>query len=105
MLRPIGYFVEWEPHCVECFTASSFDETDLEVDPIWSSMECDCPVYCTQCGGLISVLLTQDGLDYVWDWLVDFIENGHGNREVIAPVFRQYLYPMFDNAIQLRKDQ
>src|SRR3954465_7174226 len=53
--------------CADCA------DTDAEGTAVFDTSETDAPSHCDECGALIAESLTEDGIAYVADALVDYI--------------------------------
>lgn len=63
---------------------SSYDSMDFPKPAMISQVEVDSPEHCSKCGELIEFKLTPSGVDYIIELVVEYLNLGHGDKNVLG---------------------
>lgn len=90
----VGHYHNGEPYCLSCRLG------EYEDFPIFDTEEVDCPEHCRECEYLLPLTLTEDGIAYVYDAIIDHIESGSGRREIIKEWWLEYQDEITDYVLE-----
>jgi len=82
-MKTLGYMINENPYCIEC---SAEYPSYLLYKPIMDWHEFDDPIFCSKCGHVIDVTLSNDGYAEVRDMLLE----QRGFFSQLKELFKEY---------------